>query len=449
MASSTLSDLGYKYREYLGEMNTAWSWPKMFMASDGESLVGLETWDAGTFATKGYGKEKHYEWPIEWSAPFPITVGKPSGDVSVSETGSHAKMYAKKVYASIKLDKDLAEFRPGDIKGVENELDYRQKLALGALESWYQQVFWGDGTGRRARVYSIDEMGGATYSRIYLRRITQIHVGTTACGGADAPYIVVTPQIPSGSSISNPTYYYVFGEVPGTALTADKEPQGANAWIGKGYNAHTNAATGANSNSYNSIGRRVYADVDRYTDDTYQDFRGHNYNETLATPCAAVALTTAVLDDWLTDFYKRVPQDSHGQPYRIDAFVANAHLRSKFASVFSSQGTVFLNDTEIPHKIGWRMPAIIDSYGPGLSRVVPIFFAEDAPRNSIWGFCFKPLKHAIVQPGAWSPGDAGYGIFRDVSNITYETDLQALYSRTEMFIQHRPRAQTSMFWVTE
>ncbi len=512
MASTTLTQLDYKFREYLAEMDVAWSWPSVFMASDGEPLVGLETWTAGSFEVKGYGKEKHYEWPIEWSAPFSLTPGGIDFDTSVNETGSHAKMYAKKVYAPILLDKELAEFKGGQIQlgaAAANELDYRIKLALGSMEAYYQQVFWGDGTGRRARVYSIIEgtpasPGGGTYSTIYLRpmwatnaapgafdatkylvenefvrlglwdetaasgvgsgswyhansnlrRIVQIHVGTSACGRADAPYIVVTPQIltsggGAGSTIPDPTYYYVFIEHPETGGTADKEVQGVNAWMGDGYNAHTNAATGANNSGYPAFGRRVYATIDRYTDDTYAKFRGHVYNRQLATPCAAVPLTTAVIDDWLTDYYAKCPRDASGKPYRIEAFVANSHLRSKFATVFATQGTVFLNDTDIPHKIGWRSPAIIDSYGPGGSRIVPLFFAEDAPRNSIHGFCFKPLKHGIVEAGRWSPGDPGYGPFRDVSNITEEDVLKALYKRTEMFIQHRPAAQTSCLFVTE
>ena len=501
MATTTLTQLDYKFQEYLAGMDIAWSWPTTFMAENGESLVGLETWESGSFAVKGYGKEKYYEWPIEWSVPFPVTPGG-IGDTSVNESGSHAKMYSKKVFAPVKLDSDLADYRNGQIELGEaamNELDYRIGLAQGALMAYYQQVFWGDGTGRRSRVYSIDEYGGATYSRIYLkpmwsvnnavpgaldatkylvqnefvriglwdetaasgvgsgswhadtylRRITQIHVGTTACGGADAPYILVTPQIPLGSTIVNPTYYYLFIEHPETSGTADKEVQGVWAALGDGYNAFTNAATGTNNSAYPPFGRRVYANIDRFTDDTYSAFRGHVYNRQLAVPCAAVALTTGVMDDWMRDFYRKAPRTRDGGPTKLDCLVSNAGLRSKVSTMFASQGTVFLNDTEIPHKTGWRTSAFIDSYCGGGSRVIPWFFCDDAPVGGIFGFSFKSLKHAIVNPGAWAPGDAGRGVFRDMRNITDETILKALYERNEMFIQHRPAAQTACLFVTE
>lgn len=494
MASTTLTQLDYKFREYLAKMDVAWRWPSVFMAPNGESLVGLETWTAGSFNVQGYGKEKWYEWPIEWSAPFPVTPGG-IGDTSVNESGSHAKMYSKKVFAPIKLDSDLADYKNGQIElGISgDELDYRVGLTLQALEAYYQQVFWGDGTGRRARVYSIDEMGGATYSRIYLRpmyainaapgaldatkylvpnefvriglwdetaasgvgsgswhastylrRITQIHVGTTACGGADAPYIVVTPQIVGGSGIADPTTYYLFIEHPLSGGTADKEVQGVWSWLGDGYNAHSDAATAVNNAAFPSFGRRVYATVDRFTDDTYAAFRGHVYNRQLATPCAAVALTTGVIDEWMRDFYAKAPRGT-----RLECLVANSALRSKVSTVFGTQGTVFLNDTDIPHKIGFRSAAFIDCYGGGGSRVIPWFFCDDAPRGGIFGFTFKPLKHAVVNPGQWAPGDAGKGPFRDMRNITWETYLQALYERNEMFIQHRPAAQTACLFVTE
>ena len=502
MPNKTLTGLDYKYREFLNRMDIAWSYPTVFMAPNGEKLTDLTTWESGTFDTQGYGKEKWYEWPIEWSAPFGMTP-QAIGDTSVSETGSHAKMYAKHVFYPVDLDSFLADFKYGDMRLGEagmNELDYSIKLAEMGMTAYYQQVFWADGTGRRARCYSADNPDG-THTRIYLRpmwaqfaapgaldatkylvenqfvrvgtwdetaaagvgsggwtvgwtllRIRQIHAGTTACGGADAPYILVTPQNVAPGDIT--TDMYLFIEHPEVSGTADKEVQGAFAYIGDGYNAHTDAdssVVGA-GNAFPSFGRRMYAGVDRFTDDTYRRFRGYIYNRYQANPFAAVTLTAAVVDEWLTGFYANSPRGT-----RLDCVVTNTHMRSRFSTAFAAQGSLFMNYTDFPagkNTIGFRGAAILDSYGPGGSNIIPVFFCDDCPRQSIWGFSWKvpqgpALVHAIVNPGEWAPGDAGMGPFRDMRNITKETKLQAVYQRSEMFIQHRPAAQTALFFAAE
>jgi hypothetical protein len=496
MPTTTLTQLDYKFREYLAKMEVAWAWPQMFMAPNGEKLQDLETWEAGSFDVQGYGKEKWYEWPIEWSAPYSITPGA-IGDTSTPETGSHAKMYAKHTFAPVKLDSFLADYKNGDIQLGEaamNELDYRVSLNLRQFQAHYQQVFWGDGTGRKARLYSMDDPDG-TYTRIYLRpmwaqfampgaldatkhlvenmyvrigtwdetaaagvgsgawtgtlnmrRIRQVHTGTTVCGGADAPYILVTPQIVDPGS---DTTLYLFIEHPETGGTADKEVQGAMAWIGDGYNAHTDATTsvvGA-GNNFPSFGRRMYANIDRFTDDAYRKFRGYIYNRYVANPFATVTLTAAIVDEWLRGYYNNAPGGT-----RLDCIVANSALRSRFSTAFAAQGSLFMNYTDFPagkNTVGFRGAAIIDCYGGGGDRVIPVFFCDDAPRQSIWGFAWKSLKHAIVNPGEWAPGDSGKGPFRDMRNITSETLLQATYQRSEMFIQHQPAAQTALFFAAE
>ena len=494
MATTTLTQLDYKFREKLGALEVMHRWPSVFMAPNGENLVGLESWEAGMFDLKTYGKEKWYEWPLQWSVGFPFTPGG-IGDTSVAETGSHAKMYNKKVFAPIKLDTDLAHYKNGEIELSisPDELSYRLDVVNKGLAAYYQQTFWNDGVGRRARVYSVDDYGGVSCNRWYLQplmainaapgaldatkylledmfirvglwdetavsgvgsgswfgattnllRIREIHVGTTACGGADGPYIITTPYFDS-STLANPTYYYIFIEHPKATGTADVEVQGVWASLGEGYNAHTRADAAVNNAAYPSFGRRVYATVDRFTTDAYRRFRGYVYNRYLGTPCAAVALTTAVIDEWMRGFYANSPRGT-----QLSCLVANSALRSKVSTVFASQGTVFLNDTEIPHRVGFRSAAFIDCYGGGASRIIPWFFCDDAPRGGIFGFDFRSLKHATVVPGEWAPGDPGKGPFRDMRNITWEEYLQALYQREEMFIQFKPAAQTACLFVTE
>lgn len=485
VSNTTRTSLDFALEYWLGPMDVAWRMPKLFSEIGGKAVI-----ERVTPVMEGAGARKWMTWPIEFTADFPFAAGGGFGS-SYSETGARATLYQKTITAIAEIEPQLQNTESG-VQGMGKEADRKVKnIVQYGLPALGMHHFWLDGSGRRARIYSIavegsytkiilkplwaqdawpgaldaakylvqnmqvdlttcDETAGSgagSYTRLAWGtglRILTVHTGMTIHTGSDPSYIIVSPQVtdPGTPTLDDDTIYVSLTHPLGTM---DGEPQGCARWIGNGYNARSSGIVSAVDAAHNPFGWRAYAGLDR-ADVAYEAFIGYIANMAKPSPTADITLTGAEVDTWLQNFYEKAPPDTD-----LDCFVANSYLRARFNTAFAAQQTLYLDNTHIRYLgTDWQGATIYDPYGVNGGRFKPLFFARDAWRQSIWGFQWAYFKQAVLTDFQWLPnGNAGSAYWTDLRPITKEPILRAVGQKDGFLIQGRPAAQTAMLFVTE
>jgi hypothetical protein len=478
--NTTRASLDFALQPFIGQLDVAWRMPKLF-----ETLGGRTVLERVNPVMTGAGKRKHFEWSIEFTAPFSPAAGGGIGWDN-TESGDSGVLYPKIISAIAEIDPSLMNTESG-VQGMVDEATRKIKnIRDHQLPTIGMHHFWLDGSGRRARVHSIANEG--SYTKVILKpiwaqdaapgaldaakfieqnmyvdlgtadetansgegsftraaawgvelRVLSKHTGTTIHSGADPSYIIVSPQVVVPQETDVTTMYVYITHPLGTL---NGEPQGYARYIGNGYNGRTSGIASEVNAAWPAFGWQRYATIDRQNVD-YEKFIGFIYNSVLATPCAEVQLTPDVIDNWLGEFYDRASADTD-----LDVVVANVHLRPAFAHAFADQGTLYLNNSEIKN-IGWAGATIYDPYGAGGARWKPVIFARDAHRQSITGFSWKHFKQAVTSEFAFSPGTYSE-YWTDMRPIDKSRMLRATGEQEGFLIQLRPQAQTSVWFVDE
>ena len=483
VSATTRASLDFALEPFIGTLDFAWRMPKLFNQLAGNIVI--ERVDP---EMTGAGKRKHMEWPIEFTAPFSIAAG---GGITTdeSESGTSGVLYPKIISAIAEIDPSLENTESG-VKGMVKEAERKiMNIQNAQLPAVGMHHWWLDGSGRRARAYTCEDSGvnsrivvkpmwaqdawpGAADAIKYLvggmkidlgtadetaatgagshtrsawteLRIVSIHRGTTIYNGADPCYIDVYPQIDMGQVDVEDYYIYITHPLG----TLDGEPQGCARWIGNGYNARTSAQASGVDAAHAPFGWRKYAGIDR-ADVTYEKFIGYVHNMSKATPTNDITLTDAEVQAWLGEFYARAPSGTD-----LDVFVANTFLRPRFNTAFAAQGTLYLDNNPI-RKLGWEGATVYDPFGANGGRWKPLYFVDDAWRQSIWGFSWKNTDgmslfyQAVTQKFDFTQGTVSK-YWTDLRPITKERILRAVGEQEGFLINLRPAASTAMFNVTE
>lgn len=487
VSATTRTSLDFALEPFIGTLDFAWRMPKLFNQVAGNTVIERVNPEMATA-----GKRKWFEWPIEFSAPFSIAAG---GGITTdeSESGTSGTLYPKIISAIAEIDPSLDNTESG-VKGMVKEAERKiMNIQNHQLPAIGMHHWWLDGSGRRARVYSVDNVSRVGWSRIIVRpmwaqdewpgaadsikylvqgmkvdlgtadetaatgagshtrsawtelRIDTIHRGTTIHTGVDPCWIDVYPAVTLGQTVATTLYIYITHPLG----TLDGEPQGCARWIGNGYNARSAADASAVSATHNPFGWRKYAGIDR-ADASYEKFIGYVHNMSKATPTNDITLSNTELEAWLGEFYARSPSGTD-----LDCFVANSFLRGRFETAFAAQQTLYLPHTNIRYLgADWQGATIYDPYGANGGRMKPLYFVDDAWRQSLWGFSWKDTSgmstfyQAVTKNFEFSKGsDSAY--WTDLRPYTKERIMRAVGEQEGFLINLRPAASTAMLFLTE
>lgn len=471
-SNSVLAAYDFKCREAVGPLHMAWRLPKLFESLGGEALIKRQ--DVTGFLTD-YGRQKRYDWPVEFSTSFPMTTGAAAA-VDYPEAGERPTLGIKRVFAELDADPMVRHIKT-DVPNAPNPIDDKiRRLINFVMPVRGMMDFWLDGTDRAARIAKVSEDGktiwlkpmwaqdalpgcldatkyifkneyidvidydettetGAVVATDVCKRVTGVHRGTVAYvnGSEDSAYITLATALGDTNVVGK------FIALHNAASVVDGAPQGAMRWMGKG----TNEDRGSSA-AWPSAGHKVYATLDKSAA-AYERFGGRIYNEWHGTYASEVTLTDAVIDTWLGEYYDHSP---YGIQRPLDVIVLNTYLRPAVHAAFAAGNTMYFdNDPNgtIDALVGYRGVRFFDVYQ---NKWIPLVFTSDAPRQTMWGFSLKPMLQADVNGmGEWASGTNG--IWTDLRPITFDNIIRAVWEHDGFVVNHMPSTSTAVWFIDE